>query len=237
MKTLRVLLADDHALVREGLKRLFALVPDIAIVAEATNGAKVIEALGRECFDLILLDMTMPGLSGPDLIEEIRKIPDSPPILVVSMHDEPQIARRAISAGATGYITKDSDPELLLTAIRKIALGKRFIDPIIAEAIAFDVVPVVWERPAHELLSKREQQIFILLVKGNTVNQIAAQLFISNKTVSTHKARLMEKLGVDTTVELVRYAIDNKLVNDGTGAWSDQRNPATAVTAGAKRED
>lgn len=211
MENIRLLLAEDHALVREGLKRLFALTPDIIVAAEAINGAQVLEALQRERFDLILLDMTMPGLSGPDLITRIRALLDSPPILVVSMHNEPQIARHAISAGANGYITKDNNPELLLAAVHKVAFGSRFIDPAIAEAIAFESTPVVWERPAHESLSNRELQIFTLLAQGATVNEIADQLSISNKTVSTHKARLMEKMGLTTMADLVRYAMTHKL--------------------------
>lgn len=211
MKTIRLLLAEDHALVREGFKRLFALTPDIAVVAEAFNGDQVLKALQGGNFDLIMLDMTMPGLCGPDLIARIRDQPGAPPILVVSMHNEPQIARHAIAAGANGYITKDNNPELLLAALRKVAYGSRFIDPAIAEAIAFDSTPTVWERPPHENLSNREQQIFAMLAEGATVNEIAEQLAISNKTVSTHKARLMEKLGLTSMADLVRYAISNKL--------------------------
>jgi DNA-binding NarL/FixJ family response regulator len=210
---IRLLLADDHALVRDGLKRLFALVDDVVVTAEAFNGEEVIKALQQERFGLVLLDMTMPGISGHDLITRIRAMPDPPPILVLSMHNEPQIARQAIAAGASGYITKDNNPEVLLAAIRKVACGKRFIDPSIAEALAFDTRPTVWNRPAHDLLSNRERQVFSLLVKGFTVNNIAEHLSISNKTVSTHKARLMEKMGATSTADLVRYAIDNKLTD------------------------
>lgn len=211
MKTIHLLLAEDHALVREGFKRLFALTPDIVVAEEAFNGEHVLQALKKNSFDLIMLDMTMPGISGPELITSIRAKTGTPPILVVSMHNEAQIAKHAISAGANGYITKDNDPEILLAAIRKVAYGGRFIDPAIAEAIAFEGIPTIWERPAHESLSDREQQVFTMLASGTTVNEIAEQLSISNKTVSTHKARLMEKMGLVSMADLVRYAISHKL--------------------------
>lgn len=213
MKTIQLLLADDHALVREGLKRLFALTTNIVVAAEALNGTQVLEALHRERFDIILLDMTMPGISGPDLIAHIRAIPESPPILILSMHNEPQIARRAIAAGAKGYLTKDNNPDILLAAVRKVTSGQRFIDPVIAEAISFETTSMAVERTARDILSSRELQIFLLLAKGMTVNQIAEQLSISNKTVSTHKVRLMEKMALGSMADLVRHAVDHGLAD------------------------
>lgn len=207
----RVLIADDHAIVREGLKQLFALDSRVVVAGEAENGAQVLEALREGVFDLVLLDMTMPGVSGVSLISRIRAQKGAPPILVLSMHNELQIARRALNAGASGYLTKDSRPDVLMTAIRKVAAGGRFIDPVLAEEMVFETDDPEQYRP-HVLLSDREFHILRLLVRGMTVNGIAQELAISNKTVSTHKARLMQKMNIDNNAELVRYAIDHGLI-------------------------
>lgn len=214
MKTaIRILLADDHALVREGFKQLFTLTAtDIIVHAEATNGAEVLEMLQSKTFDLILLDMNMPGISGPDLIVRIQARDDAPPILVLSMYNELQIARRALAAGAAGYLTKDNNPEVLLSAVRKVAAGGRFIDPALAEAMAFESSPTGKPHSIHELLSDREREIYLLLAKGVSVNEIAGDLAISNKTVSTHKARLMEKMGFANNADMVRHAVANGLL-------------------------
>jgi DNA-binding NarL/FixJ family response regulator len=210
---IRLLLADDHALVREGLKHLFSFTNDIVVAAEAFNGAQVLDLLHQHSFDVVLLDLTMPGLSGPDLVACVCKQENVPPVLVLSMHAEPQIVRRALAAGATGYLTKDNNPDLLLTAIRKVAGGTRFLDPVLAQAMAFEAVQPHGERPPHEILSEREMQIFSLLARGLGINEIADQLSISNKTVSTHKSRLMEKMHLATNADLVKYAIFHKLVD------------------------
>ena len=209
---IRLLLADDHVLVREGLKQLFALTADLHVAAEASNGAQVLDLLRQERFSILLLDITMPGISGPDLIERIRISDNPPPILVLSMHNEPQIARRALRAGAAGYLTKDSCPETLLAAVRKVAAGGRFLAPSLAEALAFEASSSSASNTSHEQLSDREFQIFVLLARGAGVNEIAKQLVISNKTVSTHKARLMEKMGFASNADRVRYAVTQGLV-------------------------
>lgn len=203
--TIRLLIADDHALVREGLKQLFALTGDIQVAAEAINGDQVLGALGKAQFDLLLLDMTMPGLAGPDLIAAVVARPTPPPILVLSMHNEPLIVRRTLLAGAAGYLTKDNDPEVLLAAIRKVARGGRFIDPALAEELAFEPVVQQGQRPPREVMTPREYEIFLAVAHGQGVNEIAARLAISNKTVSTHKSRLMEKMGFATNADIVRY--------------------------------
>lgn len=207
---IRLMIADDHTIVREGLKQLFALVADIKVVGVATSGAAVLEALRHDAADLLLLDMTMPGISGVELITRVRAQNPEQKILVLSMHNEPQIARRALSAGAAGYLTKDSDPEVLLAAIRRVAGGGRFIDPGLAEAMVF---AATGDNGAatHEQLSEREQQILRLLVRGRSVNEIADELVISNKTVSTHKSRLMQKLNLQNNAELVRYGVEHGL--------------------------
>lgn len=209
---IRLILADDHTIVREGIKQLLTMADDIAVVAEAENGLALLERLDETEIDLLVLDMTMPGISGEALIVRIRENHPALPILVFSMHNEPKIARLALRGGASGYITKDQDPEMLFDAIRKVAAGHRFIDPRLTERMALEFSGAT-ERSSHEDLTARELQIFCLLANGVSVNQIAEQLFISNKTVSTHKSRLMEKMALDTNAELVRYAIAHGLAD------------------------
>jgi DNA-binding NarL/FixJ family response regulator len=209
---LRVLLADDHRIMREGLKQLFSLMPDIEVVGEATSGAEVLDLLRQHAPpDLLLLDMTMPGISGDDLITRVRARHPTLPVLVLSMHEEPQIAQRALKAGANGYLTKDQDPQTLLAAVRKVAGGGRFIDPLLAERMAFEVSGVT-RRASHDALTNRELEVMRLLAQGLRVADIAVKLALSDKTISTHKARLMEKMGFASSAELVRYAIDHALV-------------------------
>lgn len=207
---IRILLADDHALVREGLRKLFLVSTDIVIGAEAVNGAQVLDALRHDRFDLLLLDMTMPGIAGPDLIARVLAQEAPPPILVLTMHNEPQIARRALAAGAAGYLTKDNDSAILLVAIRKVAGGGRYIDPAIGEALAFDTAS---PSEGHSHLSNREFQILCLLAKGKSNNEVAAELSISNKTVSTHKTRMMDKMGFASNADLVKYAVEQRLAD------------------------
>ena len=203
---IHLLLAEDHAIMRAGLKQLFALVDDIRVAGEAASGAQAMEFLRTAQVDLVLLDMGMPGIAGADLITRLHARYPQLPILVLSMHNEPQIARRALRAGAGGYVTKDSEPELLLAAIRKVAAGGRFIDPALAEQMAFEGVSPPRERP-HESLTDREYQILRLLLRGASLNEVAAQLAISSKTVSTHKAHLMRKMDLRSNADLVRYGM------------------------------
>jgi DNA-binding NarL/FixJ family response regulator len=209
---IRILIADDHSIVREGLKKIASLAGDISIVGEAVSGGQVLEFLAAEQVDILLLDMSMPGISGVNLITRIRAQNPALPILVLSMHNEPQIAKRALKAGAEGYLTKDNEPEILLDAIRKVAAGGRFIDPMLAEHIVFDADGAIGRFP-HERLSKRELEILHLLAKGKGLNEIADELCISNKTVSTHKMRLMQKMDFNNNTELLRYALDHGLVD------------------------
>ncbi len=209
---IRLLLADDHAIVRSGLKQLFSLAPDLRVVAEAADGAAVLDALRAELPDLLLLDINMPGLSGPDLIARIKSHWPALPVLVLSMHNEAQVAARVLKAGASGYVTKDSEMEVLIGAIRRVAGGGKFIVPELAEKLVFDVSLSGAGAP-HAALSDRELEVFNLLVAGKGVNEIADLLCISNKTVSTHKTRLMEKMNVTSTAELVRYALQNGLLD------------------------
>jgi DNA-binding NarL/FixJ family response regulator len=203
-------MVDDHELMREGLKQLFEYVDDIEVGVEAGNGEEVLVILQKEKFDLILLDISIPGIHGVELISKIREYPNSPPILILSMHNEPQIAKRKLKAGASGYITKDSSPNELLTAIRKVASGGRYMAQELAEKIAFEAstaAPLV----LHELLSAREMLVLRMLAKGKKINEIALELGISGKTVSTHKARLMQKMHIDNTAKLMQYAVAHDL--------------------------
>lgn len=205
---IRLLIADDHAIMREGLKQLIGLDPLLQVGAEAENGAQVLERLRESDCDLLLLDMSMPGISGEALIARVHAQHTKLPILVLSMHNEPQIALRALRAGASGYLTKDHNPETLLSAIHRVAKGGRYIDPRLAEQIAFaNTEP----EQQVETLSDREFQILRLLGQGLSVNQIADQLVISNKTVSTHKTRLMKKMGFQSNADIVRYAMNQGL--------------------------
>lgn len=207
---IRLLLADDHAIVRGGLRQIFEQVAELRVVGEAQNGAEVLEHVRAGGFDLLLLDMNMPGISGTELIARARRQRPELPVLVLSMHNEVQVAARALKAGAAGYVTKDSEPAVLLAAIRQVAGGGRYIVPELATQLAF-VDPAVGAQEPHTLLSERELAVFRLLAVGLGVNEIAGRLCISNKTVSTHKTRLMEKMGLDSTAALVRYAIEHGL--------------------------
>lgn len=205
---IRIVLADDHALFREGLKQLLSLQNDFQVVAEAASGGEVLELLRQTSGDLLLLDVSMPGVSGSALIERVRCRYPALPVLVLSMYNEPQLARRKLAAGASGYITKDSNAVMLFQAIRKTATGGRFVTPELAEQMAFFGEHATAPAP-HQQLTSRELQILAMLVQGKGLNDVAAELAISNKTVSTHKVRMMRKMGIRTNAELIRYAISN----------------------------
>lgn len=207
---IKILIADDHAIVRSGLKQIFALSPGLEVVAEAVNGEEVLAALQRQTCDLLLLDLNMPGISGPDLIHRVKAHNKSQRILVLSMHNAAQVASRVLKAGADGYVTKDSEPEVLIAAIRKVAAGGRFVASEVAQNMALEAT--AGDDALHAALSDREHEVFRLLVSGKSVNEIADELSISNKTVSTHKMRLMEKLQASSMADLMRYAMQHKLL-------------------------
>lgn len=208
---IRVLVAEDHTIVREGIKQLIGLAKDMQVVGEAANGEQLLDSLRHIRCDVVLLDISMPGVSGLEAIPRIRALHGAPAILMLSMHDEAQMAARALKAGAAGYATKDSDPALLLAAIRRVAGGGRYIDPALADRMVFEV-GLTESRPLHTLLSEREFSVFERLAQGANVNDIAQQLALSSKTISTHKARLMQKLKVNSLAELVKYAMEHKLI-------------------------
>jgi DNA-binding NarL/FixJ family response regulator len=213
---IRVLVADDHTIMREGLKQLLVAAGDLDVVGEARDGHEVLQQVRALDFDVLLLDMSMPGKSGMDLIKQVKSEKPRLRILVLSMHQEHQYAVRAIKAGASGYLTKESASTLLVSAIRKVAGGGAFISAEVAEQLALGAMPHS-DGPPHGTLSDREYQIFLLLASGKTVTEIATQLNLSDKTVSTHKARLLEKLNIGNQTELVHYALRHRLI-DGSDA-------------------
>ncbi|HTI18563.1 MAG TPA: response regulator transcription factor [Trinickia sp.] len=207
---IRILIADDHAVVRSGLKQIVATAPDTVVVDEAVSGADVLAKLRTNEVDLLTLDMTMPGISGVDLIRRVHAEFPGMPILILSIHNEAQVVSRALRAGAAGYVTKDSDPEILLAAVHKLAAGGRFIDPKLVDAIVFERHS--GDMPPHEILSDREFEVLRLLAAGRSINDIADAFALSAKTISTHKRRLMQKLGLSNNAELIRYSIRHGLV-------------------------
>lgn len=210
---IRVVIADDHTILREGLRQLLGVASDIEVVGEAADGFEVVARVRGLEFDVLLLDMSMPGKSGIELIKQVKAEKPKLRVLVLSMHEETQYAVRAIKAGASGYVTKDSAGTQLVTAIRKVAGGGAFITAEVAEQLALGAMPGA-EGPPHARLSDREYEVFQLLVAGQTVTDIAGKLNLSGKTVSTHKARLMEKLGIDNQADLVRYAMKHGVEGD-----------------------
>jgi two-component system invasion response regulator UvrY len=204
---IRVLIADDHEIVRDGLKRILAATTDLQVAGEAADGDQALALVKANDYDVALLDMSMPGLSGIDLIKRLKIEKAKLRLLVLSMHGEQQYAARALKAGASGYLNKDSAAELLVSAIRKIAAGGVHI----GEAAAASLLQSNAKLP-HEALSDREFEVLRLLVEGLGPTEIAERLHLSVKTVSTHKTRILEKLNVGSTAELVRYALEHRLL-------------------------
>ena len=210
---IRVLIADDHTIVREGLRHLLATAGDIVVVREAVTGHEVVERVRMTDLDILLLDLSMPGKSGMELIRQVKTEKPKLRILVLSMHEEHQYAVRAIKAGASGYLTKDSASTELVSALRKLAAGGAFISAEVAEQLAREAHGSNDAAP-HTTLSDREYQVLRMLVSGQSLTEIGEKLHLSVKTISTHKARLMQKMDVDNQAELIRYAITHKLTDD-----------------------
>jgi DNA-binding NarL/FixJ family response regulator len=209
MRRIRILVADDHAVVRRGLRHIFAMSPDVAIASEAANGREVLEQLQTTPVEVLLMDISMPDTDAVELVKRVRSEHPEIAVLVHSMHAETPIASRMLKAGASGYITKDSEPEELVGALRKVAAGGRYIGAQLAEQLAFGDGGA---KPLHELLSDRESQVFVLLASGKSLKAIARELELSPKTASTYKTRVMQKLNLGSDAELVRYAVAHGLV-------------------------
>jgi DNA-binding NarL/FixJ family response regulator len=211
---IRIVIADDHAIVREGLKRIVGDAAELNVVGEAADGTDVMRVVRELNFDVLVLDLSMPGRSGMELIKLVKSEKPKLRVLVLSMHQELQYAVRAIKSGASGYLTKESAPAQLVQAIQKIAAGGAFISAEVAEQLALGAMPGSQSNAPHEALSDREFEVLRLLVAGVSVTDAAAQLKLSVKTVSTHKANLMQKLGLANQSELIRYALRHGLTDE-----------------------
>ncbi len=209
---IRILVADDHTIVREGLKQILAKHADLQVAGEAANGNDVLRLVRDETWDVLVTDMSMPGRNGLELIKLVKQAQPTLPVLVLSMYDEEQYAVRAIRAGASGYLNKESASEQLVSAIRKVAAGGVYASPTVTQAL-FSTLRNNRSTQPHEQLSDRELQVLQLIVAGKSITDIADQLALSPKTVSTHKSRLMEKMNMNNQAELIRYAIEHRLTN------------------------
>lgn len=207
----RVLIADDHEVVRRGLKQIISETEDLLVAGEASKGPEALEKVLSEEYDVVLLDISMPGMSGLDVLRQIREEKPKLPVLILTMYPEEQFATRALQAGASGYLTKESASTELISAIRKIRSGGKYISASLAERLA-DVVDSTLTRPAHESLSDREFQVLRMISGGKTVSEIADELSLSVKTVSTYRTRILEKLDLRNNSEIIRYAIKQRLV-------------------------
>ena len=207
---IRVLVADDHAVVRRGVVQILAESPHIVVAGEAATGGQVLQAVRENDYDIILLDIAMPGGSGLEVLKQLRSLDPNVRVLILSMYPEKQYAVRALKAGAAGYLTKDSAPDELIEAIDRISQGGKYITRSLAQELAGELGGKAGQDP-HEALSDREYQVMRLLAAGKNVTEISAQLSLSVKTVSTYRARILEKLDLKTTAEIMRYALERGL--------------------------
>jgi len=208
---IKVLVADDHAVVRRGLRQILSETSDILVAGEASSTKEVRQLTGDQRWDVVVLDINMPGGSGIELLGELRRLNPSPRVLVLTVYPEEQYAVRAIRAGAAGFLTKESAPEKLIEAVRKIASGGRYVSAELGETLASLVAGEAAGAP-HEQLSDREFEVFKLLASGQTVSQIAQALALSVKTVSTHRTRILKKMEMKTNAELTHYAIKSRVI-------------------------
>jgi two-component system invasion response regulator UvrY len=209
---IRILMADDHAIVREGLKHIIAKTDDMTVAGEADNGQQLLDKVREQRFDVLLLDIGMPGRNGLEVLKQIKTDLPRLPILVLTIYPEEQYALRVLRAGASGYLTKESAPERLVEAIRKVSAGGRYVSPTLAERLAVEAAGDI-SKPLHESLSDREYQVFCMIALGKTASEIADELSLSVKTISTHRARLLQKMQMKNNSELTHYAMQNHLVD------------------------
>ena len=208
---IRILVADDHAVVRQGVKQILADVTDMTVQDEAQNGPETLKKVTDNNYDVVLLDISMPGRSGLEVLEDIKAQHPKLAVLILSMHPEEQYAVRALRAGASGYLTKASAPQELIGAIRKVAGGGKYVTSSLAEKLA-DELEIDTEKLPHERLSNREHQVMLMLAEGKSVSDIADELCLSVKTISTYRTRVMSKMGMKENAELTLYAVHNKLI-------------------------
>lgn len=209
---MRVLIADDHQVVREGLKRILSEASEIKVVGEAGNAFQLMESLRSENWDVVILDINMPGKSGIDVLKEIKKQYPRLPVLILSMYPEDQFALRAFKAGAAGYLTKAGASDELVVAVRKIQRGGKYVSSSVAEKLA-EALNEPNERALHERLSDREFQVFKMIAEGKTVGSIAEEISLSVKTISTYRSKILEKMNLRNNAEIMRYAVEHGLKN------------------------
>lgn len=209
---IRVFVADDHCVVREGVKQVLSSTPDLRVSGEASNGREACSMVPQQASDVLVLDPDMPDRSGLEVLHDLRHMCPQLPVLVFSMYAGGPYAMRAIKAGAAGYLSKDSLPQELVTAIRKVVHGGRYVSSFLAEELAFEVTRDS-DQPLHTDLSDREYQVLCLFAEGNTASEIAHELSLSVKTISTYRARILEKLNLKNTADIIRYAIHQQLVD------------------------
>jgi DNA-binding NarL/FixJ family response regulator len=209
---MRILIADDHAIVRRGLRETLGEAFSRVTFGEAKTAQETLESVRRQDWDVVILDISMPGKSGLDILDDLHRLRPKLPVLLLSMHPEKQFARRALKSGAAGYLTKESVPEEIKQAVRRVQAGGRYVSATLAEKLAFDLGREA-DTPVHELLSDREFQVLRMIASGRTVKQIADEIALSVKTVSTYRARILLKTGMKTTAELIRYALQTQLVD------------------------
>jgi len=215
---IRILVVDDHTIVRQGLKQILGEEKDMNVVEEASNGQEALQKIGKNEYDCVLLDISMPGRSGLEVLKDIKALRPKLPVLILSMHSEELYAIRALRAGASGYLTKASASEELIGAIRKVAAGRKYVSTSLAEKLAVELDTDA-SKPPHETLSDREYQVMIMLASGKTVKEIADEVCLSVKTISTYRTRIMEKMNLKKNAELTLYAIQHHLI-----AYDEQAN-------------
>lgn len=208
---MKILIADDHAIVREGVKQIVRTLPEVKLIEEVSDGNEAFEKICNTEYDLVILDISMPGMSGLEVLQRMKDRSINTHVLVFSFYPQEQYAIRAFKLGASGYLSKDSAFDELALAIRKISSGGKYVSAALAEKIIFNDSKMDGKMP-HEQLSSREFQVMIMLAGGKSISEIAGSLFISDKTVSTYKTRVMEKMGMKTNAELTMYAMKNKLI-------------------------
>ena len=209
---IRILIADDHPIVRRGLKEILVRELEGATCGEAGNAQQVLSEVQSHDWDLLILDVTMPGRSGLDVLRDLRKLRPKLPVLVLSMHPVDQLGKRSLRGGASGYMNKESAPEELIGAVRKVLEGSVYVSPLLAQRLALDLRANP-ERLLHETLSEREFEVLRMLASGKTVTEIAAELHLSLPTVSTHRAHILAKMNMTSTAALISYAVHNRLVD------------------------
>jgi DNA-binding NarL/FixJ family response regulator len=208
----RVIIADDHPVVRAGLKMILERDPAIKVVEEVSDGEALLKSVRKTKYDIALMDLSMPGRNWLDVIKELKEMRPSMPILVVSMHNEEEYIIRALRAGAAGYLTKDSVTDELMAATKKVLRGRRYVSPEIAEKLV-DLLDTNTDQAFHKKLTDREYQVFLMIAGGKKTKDIADELFLSTNTISTYRARILEKLNLKSTADIIHYAIKHQLVS------------------------